>query len=83
MKEEIANLPKEIDSATEQVKQSEQKVAENQAAIDQKAAEVARAEQSATNRRNVDLNKATYGEFYNTLKQMEPTKRFVMQLLKL
>lgn len=63
MKEEIANLPKEIDSATEQVKQSEQKVAENQAAIDQKAAEVARAEQSATNRRNVDLNKATYGEF--------------------
>lgn len=63
VKEEIANLPKEIDSATEQVKQSEQKVAENQAAIDQKAAEVARAEQSATNRRNVDLNKATYGEF--------------------
>ena len=63
VKEEIANLPKEIDSATEQVKQSEQKVAENQAAIDQKAAEVARAEQSATNRRNVDLNKVTYGEF--------------------
>ena len=63
MKEEVANLPKEINSATEQVKQSEQKVAENQAAIDQKAAEVARAEQSATNRRNVDLNKATYGEF--------------------
>ena len=63
VKEEIANLPKEINSATEQVKQSEQKVAENQAAIDQKAAEVARAEQSATNRRNVDLNKATYGEF--------------------
>ena len=63
VKEEVANLPKEIDSATEQVKQSEQKVAENQAAIDQKAAEVARAEQSATNRRNVDLNKATYGEF--------------------
>ena len=63
VKEEIANLPKEIDSATEQVKQSEQKVAENQAAIDQKAAEVARAEQSATNRRNVDLSKATYGEF--------------------
>ena len=63
MKEEVANLPKEIDSATEQVKQSEQKVAENQAAIDQKATEVARAEQSATNRRNVDLNKATYGEF--------------------
>lgn len=63
VKEEIANLPKEIDSATEQVKQSEQKVAENQAAIDQKAAEVARAEQSATNRRNVDLNKTTYGEF--------------------
>lgn len=63
VKEEIANLPKEIDSATEQVKQSEQKVAENQAAIDQKAAEVARAEQSATNRRNVDLNKATYSEF--------------------
>ena len=62
MKEEVANLPKEINSATEQVKQSEQKVAENQA-IDQKAAEVARAEQSATNRRNVDLNKATYGEF--------------------
>lgn len=63
VKEEIANLPKEIDSATEQVKQSEQKVAENQAAIDQKAGEVARAEQSATNRRNVDLSKATYGEF--------------------
>ncbi|VUW94538.1 Chromosome partition protein Smc [Streptococcus constellatus] len=63
VKEEIANLPKEINSATEQVKQSEQKVAENQAAIDQKAGEVARAEQSATNRRNVDLNKATYGEF--------------------
>ena len=63
VKEEVANLPKEIKSATEQVKQSEQKVAENQAAIDQKAAEVARAEQSATNRRNVDLNKATYGEF--------------------
>ena len=63
VKEEIANLPKEINAATEQVKQSEQKVAENQAAIDQKAAEVARAEQSATNRRNVDLNKATYGEF--------------------
>ena len=63
VKEEVANLPKEINSATEQVKQSEQKVAENQAAIDQKAAEVARAEQSATNRRNVDLNKATYGEF--------------------
>ncbi|MEL7692719.1 MULTISPECIES: CAP domain-containing protein [Streptococcus] len=63
VKEEIANLPKEIDSATEQVKQSEQKLAENQATIDQKAAEVARAEHSATNRRNVDLNKATYGEF--------------------
>ena len=63
VKEEVANLPKEIKSATEQVKQSEQKVAENQAAIDQKAAEVARAEQSATNRRNVDLSKATYGEF--------------------
>lgn len=63
VKEEVANLPKEINSATEQVKKSEQKVAENQAAIDQKAAEVARAEQSATNRRNVDLNKATYGEF--------------------
>ncbi|WP_270660778.1 CAP domain-containing protein [Streptococcus anginosus] len=63
VKEEVANLPKKIKSATEQVKQSEQKVAENQAAIDQKAAEVARAEQSATNRRNVDLNKATYGEF--------------------
>lgn len=63
VKEEIANLPKEINSATEQVKQSEQKVVENQAAIDQKAAEVARAEQSAANRRNVDLNKATYGEF--------------------
>ena len=63
VKEEVANLPKEINAATEQVKQSEQKVAENQAAIDQKAAEVARAEQSATNRRNVDLNKATYGEF--------------------
>lgn len=63
VKEEIANLPKEINSATEQVKQSEQKVAENQAAIDQKAAEVARAEQSATNRRNIDLNKVTYGEF--------------------
>ena len=63
VKEEIANLPKEINSATEQVKQSEQKVAENQAAIDQKASEVARAEQSAANRRNVDLSKATYGEF--------------------
>ena len=63
VKEEVANLPKEIKSATEQVKQSEQKVAENQAAIDQKAGEVARAEQSATNRRNVDLSKATYGEF--------------------
>lgn len=63
VKEEIANLPKEIDSATEQVKQSEQKLAENQATIDQKAAEVARAEHSATNRRNVDLNKETYGEF--------------------
>ena len=63
VKEEVANLPKEINSATEQVKQSEQKVAENQAAIDQKAGEVARAEQSAANRRNVDLNKATYGEF--------------------
>lgn len=63
VKEEVANLPKEIKSATEQVKQSEQKVAENQAAIDQKAAEVARAEQSAANRRNVDLSKATYGEF--------------------
>ncbi len=63
VKEESANLPKEIDSATEQVKQSEQKLAENQATIDQKAAEVARAEHSATNRRNVDLNKATYGEF--------------------
>ena len=63
VKEEIANLPKEINSATEQVKQSEQKVAENQAAIDQKATEVARAEQSADNRRNVDLSKATYGEF--------------------
>ena len=63
VKEEIANLPKEIDSATEQVKQSEQKVAENQAAIDQKAAEVTRAEQSVANRRNVDLSKATYGEF--------------------
>ena len=62
-KEEIANLPKEINAATEQVKQSEQKVAENQAAIDQKSAEVARAEQSAANRRNVDLSKATYGEF--------------------
>ena len=63
VKEEVANLPKEIKSATEQVKQSEQKVAENQAAIDQKASEVARAEQSAANRRNVDLSKATYGEF--------------------
>ena len=63
VKEEVANLPKEIKSATEQVKQSEQKVAENQAAIDQKAGEVARAEQSAANRRNVDLSKATYGEF--------------------
>ena len=63
VKEEIANLPKEIDSATEQVKQSEQKVAENQAAIDQKNAEVARAEQAAANGRNVDLSKATYGEF--------------------
>ena len=63
VKEEIANLPKEIHSATEQVKQSEQKVAENQAAIDQKAAEVARAEQAAANGRNVDLSKATYGEF--------------------
>ena len=63
MKEEVANLPKEINSATEQVKQSEQKVAENQAAIDQKAAEVTRAEQSVANRRNVDLSKATYGEF--------------------
>ena len=63
VKEEVANLPKKIKSATEQVKQSEQKVAENQAAIDQKAGEVARAEQSATNRRNVDLSKATYGEF--------------------
>mgnify|MGYP001055782781 CR=1 FL=1 len=63
VKEEIANLPKEIDSATEQVKQSEQKVAENQAAIDQKAAEVARAEQAAANGRNIDLSKATYGEF--------------------
>ena len=63
VKEEVANLPKEINSATEQVKQSEQKVAENQAAIDQKASEVARAEQSAANRRNVDLSKATYGEF--------------------
>ena len=62
-KEEIANLPKEINAATEQVKQSAQKVAENQAAIDQKSAEVARAEQSAANRRNVDLNQATYGEF--------------------
>lgn len=62
-KEEIANLPKEINAATEQVKQSEQKVADNQAAIDQKSAEVARAEQSAANRRNVDLSKATYGEF--------------------
>ncbi len=63
VKEEVANLPKEIKSATEQVKQNEQKVAENQAAIDQKASEVARAEQSAANRRNVDLSKATYGEF--------------------
>ncbi|MBF7050006.1 CAP domain-containing protein [Streptococcus sp. HF-2466] len=63
VKEEIANLPKEINSATEQVKQSEQKVAENQAAIDQKNAEVARAEQAAANGRNVDLSKATYGEF--------------------
>ena len=63
VKEEVANLPKEINSATEQVKKSEQKVAENQAAIDQKATEVARAEQSADNRRNVDLSKATYGEF--------------------
>ena len=63
VKEEIANLPKEIHSATEQVKQSEQKVAENQAAIDQKNAEVARAEQAAANGRNVDLSKATYGEF--------------------
>ena len=63
VKEEVANLPKEIKSATEQVKQSEQKVAENQAAIDQKAGEIARAEQSAANRRNVDLSKATYGEF--------------------
>ena len=63
VKEEIANLPKEINAATEQVKQSEQKVAENQAAIDQKAAEVTRAEQSVANRRNVDLSKATYGEF--------------------
>ena len=63
VKEEVANLPKEIKSATEQVKKSEQKVAENQAAIDQKATEVARAEQSADNRRNVDLSKATYGEF--------------------
>lgn len=63
VKEEVANLPKEIKSATEQVKQSEQKVAENQAAIDQKASEVARAEQSVANRRNVDLSKATYGEF--------------------
>ena len=63
VKEEVANLPKKIKSATEQVKQSEQKVAENQAAIDQKAGEVARAEQSAANRRNVDLSKATYGEF--------------------
>ena len=63
VKEEVANLPKEIKSATEQVKQTEQKVAENQAAIDQKASEVARAEQSAANRRNVDLSKATYGEF--------------------
>ena len=62
-KEEIANLPKEINAATEQVNQSAQKVAENQAAIDQKSAEVARAEQSAANRRNVDLSKATYGEF--------------------
>lgn len=62
-KEEIANLPKEINAATEQVKQSEQKVADNQVAIDQKSAEVARAEQSAANRRNVDLSKATYGEF--------------------
>ena len=62
-KEGIANLPKEINAATEQVKQSAQKVAENQAAIDQKSAEVARAEQSAANRRNVDLSKATYGEF--------------------
>ena len=62
-KEEIANLPKEINAATQQVNQSEQKVAENQAAIDQKSAEVARAEQSAANRRNVDLSKATYGEF--------------------
>ena len=52
VKEEVANLPKEIKSATEQVKP-----------IDQKAAEVARAEQSAANRRNVDLSKATYGEF--------------------
>lgn len=63
VKEEIANLPKEIKSATEQVKQSEQKVAENQAAIDQKAAEVARAEQAAANGRNIDLSKVTYGEF--------------------
>ena len=63
VKEEIANLPKEINAATEQVKQSEQKVAENQAAIDQKAAEVTRAEQSVANRRNVDLSKTTYGEF--------------------
>ncbi|WP_270211766.1 CAP domain-containing protein [Streptococcus anginosus] len=63
VKEEIANLPKEINSATEQVKKSEQKVAENQAAIDQKNAEVARAEQAAANGRNVDLSKATYGEF--------------------
>lgn len=63
VKEEVANLPKEIKSATEQVKQSEQKVAENQSAIDQKAGEIARAEQSAANRRNVDLSKATYGEF--------------------
>ena len=59
---------RELDTAKAPVANEEHdlnraKEEEKQAAIDQKAAEVTRAEQSVANRRNVDLSKATYGEF--------------------